>query len=178
MQRIPTMKTQNISTMDHHNTGKGTVPVPKDLQLLPAKHTPHPLTLDSLTQKTAHGSHKSWDKWHLVKKHSPLQTTTIVKHGGPYSSQSQYTNIFQTLNCFTMCWHYICILQYHLNSHLKTYQGHDLFIVWYTTTFGLLSIVNCCNTINCNILSKQNLPLTRESPIQPFTIHIQPFQDY
>ena len=32
--------------INHHDIGIETAPVPKDVQLLPAKHIPYPLTLD------------------------------------------------------------------------------------------------------------------------------------
>ena len=40
-----TIKMQNTYIIDHQDTGKGTVAVPKDLQHQPAKHTPYPLNL-------------------------------------------------------------------------------------------------------------------------------------
>ena len=42
--RTLTMKMQNTYTIDHHDTGKGTITVPVDLKLLPAKHTLYPFT--------------------------------------------------------------------------------------------------------------------------------------
>ena len=56
------MKTMNMCTIDLHDTAKGVNTVP-DFQPLPTKHNPYPLIiLTHLTQKTAHGSHKSSDK--------------------------------------------------------------------------------------------------------------------
>ena len=46
-QKPPTMKTKITYTIDHHDTQKGTVQVPKDVQPLPENHSPYLLPLDS-----------------------------------------------------------------------------------------------------------------------------------
>ena len=60
--KILIMKMQSTYTIDYHDTDKGIVTVPKDVQLLPTNYTPYTLTLQAhLTQKSAHGSNKRLD---------------------------------------------------------------------------------------------------------------------
>ena len=57
-QKTSTMRKQNTATVDHHDTGKWTVTMPEDLQLVPQKYTSFSLTLQThLTEKITNGSH-------------------------------------------------------------------------------------------------------------------------
>ena len=65
IQKTLNMMIQNTYKIKHHDTGKGVVTVPEDLQHLPTKHTQYPMTLQThLTQKAAHKIRKKSDKLH------------------------------------------------------------------------------------------------------------------
>ena len=101
-QKTPTMKAQNTYAIDHHDRGKGLVQCQKISQLLPAKHTPYLLTLYSSDTKDSTWITKVEINYIQLKKHFHFQTTIILQHKGSHS-----VHVFQTLNCFTICRHYI-----------------------------------------------------------------------
>ena len=95
-----------------------------DLQLLPTKHPPCPLTLQMhLTQKTAHGLHNGLDKWHWVNWYNYFKTTTILQLSASHSSQKpaqQHISNFQAVLPWTdTIFH---TLQYHLSSICRNFK--------------------------------------------------------
>ena len=92
-----TMKVPNSYTTALYDIGNRTITLSEDTQHLPAKHTLHPMTLQThLRQWTAQRSHKSWDKWHLGQKHICFKTTTTIQYSKSTIHRRQHTTIFWT----------------------------------------------------------------------------------
>ena len=102
------MRMWNTDKIDHHNTGKEIGTLPEDLQLLPIKHTPYPVTLQAhLTQETDNITFSS--KTHPFQEQDHHDTTTY----GSYSLQKiahQHISNFKQFLHSVHTYHFISLL--------------------------------------------------------------------